>query len=216
MPDDTQAIRWLDLGCHDGTLARLLAAQGYRVTGVDVYDPALKQESSWEYVQFNLDKVPLPFAADSFNIVSALELIEHIIDTDTFLEEVKRIVRAGGLFVLSTPNICMAKNRLRVLFGRYPFGVEYRNILHHVRLYNLGCIVAHLKEHNFIVLSAEGEKLLPQKFIKKEWSSRLSEFLARIFPNLCSNLIIVAQKPPLNSKLPAPLEINQGKRIFML
>ena len=201
MPDDTQAIRWLDLGCHDGTLARLLAAQGYRATGIDVYDPVLKQDNSWEYMQFNLDRAPFPLEADSFNIVSALELIEHIINTDMFLEEVKRIVQPGGLFILSTPNICMLKNRFRVLFGRYPFGLEYRNTIHHVRLYNLACIVSQLKEHNFIVLSAEGEKLLPQKLIKTERLFRLSKFLARLFPSFCSNLIIVAQKLPPNSKL---------------
>lgn len=88
----------------------------------------------------------------------------------------------------------MLKNRFRVVFGQYPYGLEYRNTIHHVRLYNLANLMSHLKEHNLFVLSSEGERLLPQKIIETGRFVQVSEFLARMVPTLCANLLVVARR----------------------
>lgn len=193
-----QGKKCLELGCHNGSLARLLSTCGYNVTGIDVWDPKLKTEQSWEYLQHDLNTGRFPFNNNSiFNVVTALEVIEHIVDTDNFLNEVYRVLKPRGLFVLSTPNICMLRNRFRIIFGRYPYGLEYRNLIHHVRLYNLHCLISQLREHNFKILLVEGEKLLPQRFLGMMWARRLSKFLARTFPTLCSNLFVIASVPKI-------------------
>lgn len=191
--------KWLDLGCHDGSFAGILSTRGYSVTGIDVYvcDPKLRTEQSWEYLQCDLNIGRFPIGNNSIDVVSALELIEHIIDTDKFLSEVYRILKPGGLFVLTTPNICMLKNRFRIIAGCYPYGLEYRNIMHHVRLYNIHCLISQLRAHNFTILLARGEKLLPQRFLVFKWARKLSKFLARAFPTLCSNLFVIASVPKI-------------------
>lgn len=184
--------KWLDLGCSDGSFVRLLASLGYYPTGIDVWDPKLKTEDSWEYIQCDLNIKSIPVDSCAYDIISALELIEHIIDTDKLLNEIYRAIKPGGLFILSTPNICMIKNRFRILFGLYPYSIEYQDIIHHFRIYNLHCLKLQLKEHNFRILAAEGEKLLPQKFLNYKWTKEISTIFARIFPTLCANLIVIA------------------------
>lgn len=192
---DLKGKKWLDLGCHDGTLARLLAEQGICVTGIDVYSPSLKTEKTWDYVQHDLDTGIIPLPDQAFEIVSGIEIIEHVTDTDMFLNEISRVLKPGGVLVLSTPNICMLKNRFRMPLGKYPYGIEYRNALHHVRLYNLRCLADHLREHGFRVVLSQGEKLLPQKMVELNCCLRkISEFLAFLFPSLCANLVVVCVK----------------------
>ncbi len=66
----------------------------------------------------NVDKIPLE--DKSIDIILAGELIEHIPNTLFFLLECKRILKENGYIVLSTPNICSLKERIRMLFGALP------------------------------------------------------------------------------------------------
>jgi len=190
-------IQWLDLGCNNGDFPKILIGLGCYVTGIDM-DPLGPQEmntQSWEYFKYNIAEGAFPLRSSSFDVVSGLEIIEHIDDTDKFIDEVYRVLKPGGYFVLSTPNICMLRNRLRMLFGLYPHAMEYRNTrLHHIRLYNLKFLISQLKEHNFRLLLAEGMHLLPQKWLRYGWVIKLSDFLAMIFPGLCSNLVVLVKR----------------------
>ena len=192
--------QWLDLGCHNGTFARLLFEHGVFATGVDAYSLELKTENTWEYVQHDLDTGIIPFANQTFDIVSAMEIIEHITDTDKFLDEIFRVLKPDGLLVITTPNICMLKNRLRVPLGMYPYGCEYRNLIHHVRPYNLACLSSHLKGHGFRIVLSRGENLLPHKLvILASCFMKISELLSEFFPSLCSNLVVVCVKHKMDS-----------------
>lgn len=51
------------------------------------------------------DALNLPFADESFDAVVSFETIEHVNEVDHFLEEMKRVLKPGGLFICSTPNI---------------------------------------------------------------------------------------------------------------
>lgn len=190
-------IQWLDLGCNDGTLPKILLSLGCSVTGIDSDSrgPLDIDDKCWKYLSYNLDGNVFPFESHIFDVVSGLEVIEHINDTDKFLDEIYRVLKPGGYLVLSTPNICMLKNRFRVLFGLYPHAMEYRKTsLHHLRLYNLESLLKQLKGHNFRLLSAKGMSFSPCKWLKVNLIRGLSEFLSDIFPTLCSNLVILARR----------------------
>ena len=122
---------WLDVGCHQGQFLKVLIDRyGVRATGVDDWSPELKEDAAWEYLQQNLET---GFGlAQTFDVVSALEVLEHMTDTDAFLEECRSHLQIGGKLILSTPNINSLRNRVMVPFGAYPIGLEYRNIIHHV------------------------------------------------------------------------------------
>jgi|SRR5919108_2242608 SAM-dependent methyltransferase len=112
--------RVLDLGCRDGALTRAYAA-GNDVVGVDADRDALAEaeklgiETRWA----DLDE-PLPFDDESFDVVVAGELLEHLRDPGRLVGDARRVLRAGGTFVASVPNAYRLKNRLRFLTGRKP------------------------------------------------------------------------------------------------
>lgn len=183
-------MRWLDIGCHDGSFARRLASEKFFVTGTDVWDPQLMRDADWTYVRQSGETIPLPDG--SAQVVSALEVIEHLVDTDRFLEELRRVTSPSALVVLSTPNINMLRNRFRVLVGAYPYGLEWKTVIHHVRLYNAEKLTAHLEEHGFQVLCLRGLHFLPTAFCRSRGLRRLSDRLAVWLPTLCSTLVVVA------------------------
>ncbi len=112
--------RVLDLGCRDGALTQAYA-EGNQVVGVDADREALAQaeklgiETRWA----DLDQ-PLPFEAETFDVVVAGELLEHLRDPRRVVGDTLHVLRPGGTFVGSVPNAYRLKNRLRFFLGRKP------------------------------------------------------------------------------------------------
>ena len=110
----------LDLGCRDGALTQAYAG-GNEIVGVDADREALAEaqklgiETHWA----DLDDA-LPFQDATFDVVVAVELLEHLRDPKRVVSEVLRVLRPGGTFVASVPNAYRLKNRLRFLRGRKP------------------------------------------------------------------------------------------------
>lgn len=186
---------WLDLGCHQGQFLRLLTeSRGVCGTGFDDWDGTLKApgpDDSWGYRQADLGK-ELPWSGP-VQVISALEVIEHIVDTDGFLQRAYERLDRGGWIVLSTPNINSLRNRTLVPLGRYPAGPEYRTVIHHVRVYNAATLREHLLATGFEDVRLRGIACLP--FWMGLGRTRASQALANAFPTLAANLIAVARKP---------------------
>jgi methionine biosynthesis protein MetW len=112
--------RVLDLGCRDGALTQAYL-DGNEVVGVDADQEALAEaarlgiETHWA----DLDQ-PLDLDDQSFDVVVAGELLEHLRDPRRLVGEVRRVLRSGGTFVASVPNAYRLKGRLLFLFGRPP------------------------------------------------------------------------------------------------
>ena len=112
--------RVLDLGCRDGALTQAYAS-GNEVVGVDADREALAAaeglgiETRWA----DLDQ-PLEFPDESFDVVVAGELLEHLRDPQRVVAEIHRVLRPGGTLVASVPNAYRLKSRLRFLIGRAP------------------------------------------------------------------------------------------------
>jgi 2-polyprenyl-3-methyl-5-hydroxy-6-metoxy-1,4-benzoquinol methylase len=193
---DWASVALLDVGCHNGTLCRMFVSRGARVTGIDDYPEELAAKEQWKYVRHNLNDVKvLPFPDASFAAITALEVLEHVIDTDFFLKELLRVLQPGGRLVISTPNINMLKNRLRVPLGLYPYGLEWHTVIHHVRLYNRATLQGHLQQTGFVVRQFRGTHLIPQRLLGVRPLLGLSNMLARWFPQLSSNFILESEKP---------------------
>ena len=117
---DGPGRRVLDLGCRYGALTQHYAA-GNHVVGVDIDADALARaaelgiETHWADVED-----PLSFDDESFDVVVAGELLEHVRDPAGLVGEARRVLRPGGQFVASVPNAFRLKNRLRFLLGRKP------------------------------------------------------------------------------------------------
>lgn len=98
----------LDVGCNTGygTLAFTTVAR--RVAGVDVSENAIataKGLPGAERVEFSAcDGLILPFADDSFDVVTSFQVVEHIYDPGPYFREIARVVRPGGTVIFTTPN----------------------------------------------------------------------------------------------------------------
>ncbi|MCU0259898.1 MAG: class I SAM-dependent methyltransferase [Ilumatobacteraceae bacterium] len=92
--------RVLDIGCGEGQISRLLAAQGSTVVGVDPTRAQLVAAAARgggpRYVRAGA--AALPVADDSFDAAVACLVFEHIDDVDGAIAEVARVLRPGGRF----------------------------------------------------------------------------------------------------------------------
>lgn len=111
--------RVLDLGCGAGEFTAIASELGAGVVGAEVARGALERaRRSYPELDFRLVPIdgPLPLEDNSFDVVWASEVIEHVADTARWLSEVRRILVPGGRLLLTTP----AHGRVRVMLG----GVE--------------------------------------------------------------------------------------------
>jgi SAM-dependent methyltransferase len=98
--------RVLDLGCGDGAFAAELLGAGCAVTMADVSGEARRRARARapgaEAVAL-AEGAPLPFDEDTFDVVWAGEVLEHVADVVGLLAEVRRVLRWGGPLLVTTP-----------------------------------------------------------------------------------------------------------------
>jgi SAM-dependent methyltransferase len=100
--------RVLDGACGMGYGSAILAAAGAsEVVGVDLDEKVIAQvgAAAGAGTRFEVaDLRDLPFGDDEFDLVVSFETIEHVPDPKTVLDELARVLKPGGLLLISTPN----------------------------------------------------------------------------------------------------------------
>jgi len=122
--------RLLDIGCGTGAnlpMLRDFAGMG-SIVGADFSPLALQFAQSHPASQnvrlVRADGLKLPFADDSFDIVTMLDVLEHLSDDCLALQEVRRVLRPGGALVWSVPayqKLWSAHDEALHHFRRYEF-----------------------------------------------------------------------------------------------
>jgi 2-polyprenyl-3-methyl-5-hydroxy-6-metoxy-1,4-benzoquinol methylase len=196
--------RLLDVGCAGGELAALLGTFGWQVEGVE-REPALVEAARARGISVrraDFDQEPLPWDQETFDAAVAGEVIEHVIDTDHLLGELARILRPGGVLVVTTPNLASLENRIRLLLGRYPVwmdcGVQGTG---HLRYYTPRVLRRQLENHGFRVERHVGNwvPLLPQRWIddrKFPWLTVTGDW----WPSLAMAILMKARRRPAAGK----------------
>ena len=107
---------YLDIGSGNGELIDAVTrAFPVRPRACDYRADLMAMDGvSVDVANLNTDKLPYPDA--SFDLVTCTEVIEHLEHYRSVLREVSRVLRPGGLFVVSTPNVLNLRSRLRYLF----------------------------------------------------------------------------------------------------
>ena len=121
----------LDVGCGAGLLAEPLARLGANVTGVDA-SPALiavaRDHAQRAGLDIHYQSGELSQLQSQFDLITCMEVIEHVADPSVFLNLVVQRLAPGGLLILSTPNATAWSRLLMITIaettGRIPKGTH--------------------------------------------------------------------------------------------
>ncbi|CAN5713594.1 hypothetical protein BH10BDE1_BH10BDE1_03500 [soil metagenome] len=98
----------LDVGCGAGFLSNELAKNNLSVTGVDLSPESLKVAEAHDETKsvryHTADAAKLPFGDASFDVVTALDFLEHVENPAEIIKEFSRVLKPGGLFIFHTFN----------------------------------------------------------------------------------------------------------------
>ncbi|HEX3186206.1 MAG TPA: class I SAM-dependent methyltransferase [Pyrinomonadaceae bacterium] len=135
--------RLLDIGCGAGNLLQAARKNGWNAQGLDVSAGAVQHVRSLGYEVFEGELQDAAFPSQHFDVVTAAELLEHLIDPRPLLQEVARILRPGGLFWTTTPHA-------RGLSGRM-LGLKWRCVWppEHLQLFSIRGLTKLLRDAGF-------------------------------------------------------------------
>lgn len=196
----------LDIACGVSLLGKTFSDQVY---GFDLNPQAVKvaQKNGIQAKVGDVEK-KWDYPDNYFDIVIASHIIEHVVNPDQLILEAKRVLKKGGLLIVSTPNLAAWFNRILLLVGVQPFftevstidktlGIKFtrkliqlRSPLGHLRVFTLGSLKDILSMHGFKIIKISGAEFLA--------FPPLLLFIDRMFAHIisfASNIIVIAKKP---------------------
>lgn len=149
-------LNLLDFGCGKGTILQkiLQINPDIKVTGVDISRNAIHHTKKLIPKQSFIvirEGEKLPFKNGSFDFITALDVLEHIYDTELIFSELTRVLKPAGKILLTVPYYGLIKNLIIALFA---FDFVYTPRTPHIRFYTKKSL---LKE-------IEGARLSVKKF----------------------------------------------------
>jgi 2-polyprenyl-3-methyl-5-hydroxy-6-metoxy-1,4-benzoquinol methylase len=163
----------LDIGCATGALLAYLRERNWRVTGVEISPSAeyARSERSLDVRSTPLEECKFP--DNSFDVVLASHLIEHLNDPRVFLTEIKRILKNSGFLFITTPNISGFQARL--------YGSRWRSAIYdHLYLFSKRTLSKLLLATGYKVKSCRTWGGLAAGMAPK-WLKKPADFLAKRF-----------------------------------
>jgi 2-polyprenyl-6-hydroxyphenyl methylase/3-demethylubiquinone-9 3-methyltransferase len=149
----SKAQKILDIGCQSGHFCGELKKLGHEPYGVEIetqlVDNALTKYKDISFQVCDCEKT-IPFNDCYFDTVWAGEVIEHIASTDAFINEINRILKVGGHFVLSTP----MHNRLKSTYiSLFRFEKHFDPEFPHYRFYTIKSLNEVLTKRGFEIIN---------------------------------------------------------------
>ena len=173
--------RILDIGCAVGFFLQEAQKKGWSPLGIDVSDFALKhcRQQGLKVKKGTIKEVKLP--ARSFEVVVSLQTIEHETNPVEHLQEIVRLLKPGGLAVLTTPD---HNSWTRKLMGSHWFGYRHQEHLYFLTRETLGEM---LKRAGFKKIEMKLDD--PRIFILGYYLTRLADFYPNRFVKITTNMI---------------------------
>ena len=188
----------LDLGCGNGELTMRVAnhVRTPYVYGVDLSENSLSQAQSKGIKTriCDLDR-GLPWRNNTFEVVTASQIIEHVCDTDLLLKEIFRVLKPSGYAIISTNNLAAAHWIILFILGKQPptacIGDEmYGEGKMHRRLFTMPGLVQAVKYFGFEVEKVVGTYYFPFPIL-------VARALCKVDGRHATCITVKARKPSL-------------------
>ena len=207
-------IKVLEIGIGYGHLSILTKRLfGYEVSGIDIKKP----ETDYLKTRFNQEKIDfkicdlttehIPFENDSFDMILLCEVMEHLyMYPGDLISSIRRLLKKGGVLILTTPNFLRLYNRIYFLFGKVPRDLcclRGQKGTAHVREYLPSELISFLNNNHFKVLEARyvntftaKRKSASQVTLDPMLECLLPFYcaLSKVFPTFRNDIIIKAVK----------------------
>ena len=170
----------LDVGCGAGLLAEPLARMGGQVTAVDAAPElivAAKAHSEAAGLTIDYRAVGVEALDGKFDLVTAMEVVEHVADPRAFVASLAARLAPGGLLILSTPNRT-AWSRLLTITLAEGFGKIPRGTHHYDEFITPDEMTAMLAEAGLVVDDIEGIAMSPMRGLHLSEDVRLNYLVA--------------------------------------
>jgi glycosyltransferase involved in cell wall biosynthesis len=205
----------LDLGCGTSYLALALKEQkNCQVTGVDKTHLLADRFDDFYHRDLNQGLAGIP--VESADFVLLLDVIEHMVSPEDFLDELRGRLKQGEL-VISTGNVAFLVTRLMLMIGQFNYGRRGILDLTHTRLFTFSSLSRLLEQSGFLIVE---KKAMPAPFplaLGNDFWSRfllsLNSFLIRISPSLFGYQVVVRARalPTVESLLEDARESSASK-----
>lgn len=115
-----QSTRFLEIGCGEGfLLASLSAGEKF---AVDLSPEAIKRARTKTHANFSLALAErLPFPAESFDLIVSVGVMEHFLDINQAIREIRRLLKPGGHYVALTTVLLTLPERVALKISQYIF-----------------------------------------------------------------------------------------------
>jgi 2-polyprenyl-3-methyl-5-hydroxy-6-metoxy-1,4-benzoquinol methylase len=138
--------RMLDIGCSIGTLLRLARERGWKVSGLELAeDIAGFAHAEYDLEVYTSDLRQLSLERDSYDCITMIHVLEHLADLGSYLTEIYRLLRQGGILYIRTPNWHSFKYKLA---GQYYF----LHVPEHLTWFSLSSLTYLLEKHKFKII----------------------------------------------------------------
>ena len=117
----------LDLGCSSGLLAERLTGMGHHVVGVDLYEFPEAAERMSAFYRADLSQGVPPEVGTGFDLILMADVLEHLSEPETLLEQCVDLLTPEGSIILCVPNIAHWYPRTRAALGMFDY--DQRGIL---------------------------------------------------------------------------------------
>jgi len=154
----------IDVGGNYGIFLNMLSEEFelMRKICMDISEPSLKIDGV-EYMTGFAEETLERLNANSVDLCLLQDVIEHIFDPDQLILQLKRVLKSGGVIILSTPNLSSLVNRCSLLFGFEPtsmevstkhiFGRPGSSVVGHIRNFTYGALRAFFLFYDFEIVS---------------------------------------------------------------
>ena len=152
----------LDIPCGEGAFLGRLRQLGLDGHGADIVNRVTLPGAPFTAADMN---APLPFGDGSFDAVVCIDGIEHLERSFDFVRECRRILRPGGVVIVSTPNISALRSRWRWLLtgfhnkGKVPLNERDPSPWHHVHLLSFPDLRYLLHRHGFRITAVAANRV---------------------------------------------------------